>query len=240
MDRSHRYCLRADLPPHFFGPVRHGHGHFASLLCLAQILALKTRRSVLIDYFIINKKLKDEIMTNGARSILTSCLLLLGGFTSLGPAQQPPAPPASIEAVQVIGLTGVRQNTKGSLKVDKGSLTFASPKNICAVPAASIQDVVTGADSQRVIGGTVGTLSRLGPYGSGTALSLLRSKVDIITIQYRDPNGALHGAIFTMPFGKAESIKEALLAQGAHTSIPSQAKSTVNPPLQSEAMEQTN
>jgi len=175
------------------------------------------------------------------RFILWSLLLSLGTFVSVSPAQQPAATtPASIEAVQVIGLACVKQNTKGNLKVESGSLTFASSKNTCQVPAASIQDVVTAADSQRVIGGTVGTISRLAPYGGGTALSLLRSKVDIITIQYRDPNGGLHGAIFTMPVGAAESIKEALLAQGAHTSIPSQAKLTSDSPLQSEAMEQTN
>ncbi len=142
--------------------------------------------------------------------------------------------------MQVVGLTGLKQNTKGNLKVENGSLTFASSKTTCEVPAASIQDVVTGADSQRVIGGTVGTLSRLAPYGGGTALSLFRSKLDIITIQYRDPDGGLHGAIFTMHVGKGESIKEALLAQGAHTSIPSQARSTWDSPLQSEAMEQIN
>src|SRR5271166_634537 len=172
------------------------------------------------------------------RRILWFIILSLG---TMCPAQQPPpATPASIEAVQVIALACVKQNTKGNLKVESGSLTFASSKNTCQVPAASIQDVVTAADSQRVIGGTVGTISRLAPYGGGTALSLLRSKVDIITIQYRDPNGGLHGAIFTMPVGKAESVKEALLAQGAHTSIPSQAQSTSDSPLQSEAMEQTN
>jgi len=175
-----------------------------------------------------------------SRIILWPLVIVLGTLTSLCPAQQPPPAPASIEAVQVIGLAGVKQNTKGSLKVENGSLTFASSKKTCEVPAASIQDVVTGADSQRVIGGTVGTLSRLAPYGGGTALSLLRSKVDIITIQYRDPDGGLHGAIFTMPLGKAESIKQALLAQGAHASIPSQAKSNSDSALQSEAMEQTN
>ncbi len=174
------------------------------------------------------------------RIVLWSLLLSLGTLISVSSAQQPPsATPASIEAVQVIGLTGVKQNSKGNLKVENGSLTFAFSKSTCEVPAASIQDVVTGTDSQRVIGGTVGTLSKLAPYGGGTALSLLRSKVDIITIQYRDPNGGLHGAIFTMPVGKAEFIKEALLAQGAHTSIRSQAKSNSNSPLQSEAMEQT-
>jgi hypothetical protein len=175
------------------------------------------------------------------RVILGSLLLSLGNFSSVSHAQPAPsATPASVEAVQVIGLAGVKNNTKGSLKVANGSLTFASSKSTCEVPAASMRDVVTAADSQRVIGGTVGTISRLAPYGGGTALSLLRSKIDIITIQYRDAYGGLHGAIFTMPVGKAEIIKEALLAQGAHTSIPTQAEQTSDSPLQSGAMEQTN
>lgn len=169
---------------------------------------------------------------------LPPLLFSLGTFFSVSHAQTTPAPSASIETVQVIGLAGAKQNTKGNLKVENGSLSFASSKIACDVSADPIRDVVTGADSQRVVGGTVGTLSRLAPYGGGTALSLLRSKGDIITIQYRDRNGGLHGAIFTMPVGKAELIKEALLAQGAHTSIPAQAKSTPDTPLQSEAKEQ--
>src|SRR5271157_4157869 len=181
-------------------------------------------------------------MLKFGRLKLLPLLLSLGTFFSISHAQTTPVPAtsASIEAVQVIGLAGIKQNTKGNLKAENGSLSFASSKITCDVSADSIQDVLTGADSQRVVGGTVGTLSRLAPYGGGTALSLLRSKVDIITIQYRDPNGGLHGAIFTMPVGKAESVKEALLAQGAHISIPSQAKSNSYSPLQSEAMEQTN
>ena len=64
------------------------------------------------------------------------------------------------------------------------------------------------------------------------------TKIDTITIQYRDSNGGLHGAVFTMPVGKAELIKESLLAQGAHTSIPSKQDSTADPTQQSEAKEQ--
>jgi hypothetical protein len=89
------------------------------------------------------------------------------------------------------------------------------------VSIASIEDVVTGNDSQRVIGGTFGTLASLAaPFGSGRALPLLRKKVDTLTIQYRDADGGLHGAIFTMPRGKADPIKKELVAQGAHTSEP--------------------
>jgi hypothetical protein len=82
-----------------------------------------------------------------------------------------------------------------------------------------MEDVVTGADTQRAIGGTVGTISQLGPYGSGRFLSLFRSKIDTLIVKYRDADGALHGAIFTMPVGVAEDLKKQLVAQGAHTTI---------------------
>jgi len=160
------------------------------------------------------------------QATLLPLFLLLGTMVSLGQTQ--PAP-VSAEAVQVTGLTGVKNNTKGSLKVENGSLTFAFSKSSCDLSAASIRDVVTGKDSQRAIRGTVGTLTMLAPYGAGRAISLLRIKIDTITIQYRDSNGGLHGAIFTLPVGHAEPIKEALLSQGARTSLPSQQALTPEP-----------
>jgi hypothetical protein len=61
------------------------------------------------------------------------------------------------------------------------------------------------------------------PYGSGRFLSLFRSKLDTLTLKYRDTDGGLHGAIFAMPVGKAEAIKKELLAAGAHTTAPAEA-----------------
>ena len=127
------------------------------------------------------------------------------------------------EAVQLIGLAGLKDNTKGRLTVVNGTLRFIHAKGKADVVAASIQDVVTGKDSQSAVGGTLGTLTLLAPYGSGRVLSLFRKKLDTLTIQYRDADGGLHGAIFTMPSGKAEMIKKDLIAQGAHTTIPTQA-----------------
>jgi hypothetical protein len=126
----------------------------------------------------------------------------------------------STEAVQVIGFGDVPDNTKGTLELTDGSLHFTSSKASFAIVANTIQDVVTGDDTQRAIRGPVGTISQFGPYGSGRALSLLRTKIDTFTIEYRDSDGALHGAIFTMPVGKADPLKEELLSQGAQTSIP--------------------
>src|SRR5208337_912594 len=184
-----------------------------------------------------NQHQENEVIMKLNRFILWFLLIVLGTLTSLCLAQPPPSAPASIEAVQVIGLVGVKQNTKGNLKVENGALSFAHSKSNCEISAASMQDVVTGRDSQRAIGGTVGEISRLAPFGGGTALSLFRNKLDTLTIQYRDSNGGLHGAIFTMPVGQAELIKNELLAQGAHTSIPPQGDSTPDSPPQSEAKE---
>ena len=126
----------------------------------------------------------------------------------------------STDAMQVLGM-GLKNNSQGRLEVTDGTLRFKSGKENAAVSVICIDDVVTGRDSERVLRGPVGTISMLAPYGGGRALSLMRSKLDTITIEYRDSDGALHGAIFTMHPGDAEAVKQALLAQGARTSIPS-------------------
>jgi len=130
----------------------------------------------------------------------------------------------------LVGFAGVKENTGGTLTVKAGKLYFAHSEGTAEIPAAEMEDVVTGDDSQRVIRGTLGTLSMLAPYGSDRVLSLFRSKVDTLTIEYRDAGGALHGVVFTVSFGKAESVKRELVAQGAHTSAPTPALARVDSP----------
>ena len=144
-------------------------------------------------------------------------LFFCGALIRIGHAQQAQT---ETQAVQVIGLAGLKENTKGRLTVVNGTLRFIYAKGNADVAAASIEDVVTGKDSQRVIGGTAGTVASLAaPYGTGSVLPLFRKKLDTLTIQYRDADGGLHGAIFTVPRGKADSIKKELVAQGARTSV---------------------
>ena len=131
-----------------------------------------------------------------------------------------PQAAGDLHAVQLTGLVGVKNKTKGTVKVDNGTLQFVHAKVKTEVPVASIEDVVTGNDSQRAVHGFVGTLTMLAPYGGGRFLSLFRSKLDTLTLRYRDSDGALHGAIFTMNVGKADPFKKLLVDQGAHTSIP--------------------
>jgi hypothetical protein len=144
-------------------------------------------------------------------------LVVLSPFLVTSNAQQPAAP---TKVVQIMGLTGVKNKTSGSLAIEGGNLRFAHGQTKVDLAATSVQDVVTGNDSQRLVHGTLGTLTMFAPYESGRFLSLFRTKLDTLTIQYRDADGGLHGAVFTMPVGQAEVIKKELIAQGAHTSVP--------------------
>jgi hypothetical protein len=152
-------------------------------------------------------------------------ILMASQLVSAGNAQQQQTP---TKAVQLTGLVGVKDSTEGSLTIENGNLRFTHSKSNSDLAPSSMQDVVTGNDSQRVIRGSLGTLSMFAPYESGRFLSLFRSKLDTLTIQYRDADGGLHGVIFTMPVGAADAIKKQLIALGAHTSIPTEVVPTMD------------
>ncbi len=130
---------------------------------------------------------------------------------------------------QVLGLEGMKHNSTGTLTIEKGTLEFTKGGKKADVPAASITEVLTGADTQRTIGGTIGTLTMFAPYGSGRFLSLFRTKIDTLSITYVDASGGVHGAVFSTPLGKAMAAKAALLAQGAKTSVPIEPGTTTQP-----------
>jgi hypothetical protein len=133
---------------------------------------------------------------------------------------------ANVHAMHVLGLDGVKRGAHGTLTAQPDGLNFQASGTKGMVSIASIQDVFTGADSRQV-GGKVLTLAKMGvPYGGGRVLSLFsHEKVDSLTLEFRDANGALHGAIFTMPLGQAAALKQQLVALGAHTSVPIQSQS---------------
>jgi hypothetical protein len=153
------------------------------------------------------------------RRILLPFLVLLAWPAFARPAQTPPATITIFKVVHVIGLEAIQHDTKGKVTLTKDSMEFTSGTTKSNVAFTSIDDVLTGADSQRQIRGTLGTLSMFGPYGSGRFLSLFRQKIDTLTVEYRDANGGLHGAIFTLPEGQAAQLKAQMVAAGAKTSI---------------------
>jgi hypothetical protein len=124
----------------------------------------------------------------------------------------------------VLGLEGVKRNTKGTVFVDDAAVRFMAGSSRAEIPLEQIQDVFTGDDSQRVVGGTLQTLSMFAPYAGGRFLSLFRHKIDLLTIEYRDANGALHGVVMTLPDGKAAVVKKQMVERGARASVPPSAE----------------
>jgi hypothetical protein len=171
-----------------------------------------------------------------SKKVTTGFLFLLFSPLTLPSFAQQPAD--AVNVVQITGFADVKAKAKGNLRLENGNLQFSNSKAKGEVAIASLDDVITGNDSQRVFRGTFGTLTMLAPYGSGRFLSLFRSKVDTLTIKYRDAGGGLHGAIFTMAAGKADPFKKLLVAQGAHTSVPIQDDSNSSAPKTDAAKEQ--
>jgi hypothetical protein len=144
-------------------------------------------------------------------------LLFASGARANGP--QPSATPGSVK--HVLGFENIKHNANGDLTVQGDKLQFKAGKAKAEVSIPSVQDVFTEQDFKETMGGTAGTLAKMAvPFGGGRVLSLFREKIDMLTVEYRDGNGGLHGAIFTLPQGQAQLLKRQLVAAGAHASIP--------------------
>jgi hypothetical protein len=136
-------------------------------------------------------------------------------------AQNPEA--ASNPTVRhVIGLENIQRNATGMLTVQDGALLFKTSKAEEKVPVASIDDIFVGTETTQAggkKGRAVKTAAMAAPYGSGRTLSLLmRTKVDILTVSFHNPDGALHGVIFALPIGQAAPVRMQLIQAGAHAS----------------------
>src|SRR5258708_14155147 len=159
--------------------------------------------------------IKERCMTSRTTTVLVGVASFFAGLViPVANAQRASGP---VKVVQLTGLVGVKDSAKGTLSVENGQLHFVHGKASSDVSASSMQDVATAADSQRAVGGTIGLMSMAAPYGGGPALNLFLTKITPLTVQYRDADGGLHGAIFTIPVGTSEVIKKELVAQGAHS-----------------------
>ncbi|MGA2591038.1 MAG: hypothetical protein ABSH32_14055 [Bryobacteraceae bacterium] len=159
---------------------------------------------------------------------LTTILIVAFSAASLAPAQtSTSSAPGTTAAANpmvrhVIGLDKIKRNATGTLTVQDGALEFQTGKAGNKVPVSAIDDIFIGTETTQS-GGKTGTVMKTAaiaaPYESGKALSILmRTKVDILTVSYHDPEGALHGAIFALPIGQAAPMRAQLIQAGAHTS----------------------
>ncbi len=104
------------------------------------------------------------------------------------------------EATQITGLPDAGENLKGQLLLSATKVLFVSPELKAEIPFTLIKSVSIG--NERIeTGGKVGFVARkVIPYGGGLALATItQTSVDLLTIEYLDPEGKDHGAVFFMP-----------------------------------------
>jgi hypothetical protein len=154
------------------------------------------------------------------RYLFTATLIALA---ATGPGwAQPPTAAAGLDVRHVIGLDNVKEDATGKLTVQDGALRFTAGKSESKVPIASIDDIFVGTETTQSGGKTgrnVKIVAIAAPYYSGKLLTLfMRTKVDILTVSFHDPGGALHGVIFQLPIGRAAPMRTQLMQAGAHSS----------------------
>jgi len=161
---------------------------------------------------------------------LTTTLIVALVAATFAPAQTPtssapaPAAAANPDVRHVIGLDPIKRNATGKLTVKDGALEFNTGKTGNKVPVSAIDDIFVGTETTQSGGKTgrvVKTAAMAAPFESGKALTILmRTKVDILTVSFHDPEGAVHGAIFALPIGQAAQLRAQLVQAGAHTTRP--------------------
>jgi hypothetical protein len=151
-----------------------------------------------------------------------SCLLpLLFCSTALmaqnqsGPAS---APGSAMRVTHVLGFESISNSANGELSIQGHTLRFQKSGGPTAeITLDSIQDLSLGVEDKQV-GGTAMAVGRAAtPYGGGRLISLFsHKKYDTLTVEYLDPDGGFHAAIFQLDKGQGQVLKDQLVAQGAH------------------------
>lgn len=109
----------------------------------------------------------------------------------------------------VYGLPEAKPKEKGALTVNSQGLTFLFKSSRYEIPWDEITVVSTG--SERVeLWGTTGRIVRMAiPNGGGlAAASVMQHKINQLTVEFHDPRGAYHGAVFYLSGNDAARIVE--------------------------------
>jgi hypothetical protein len=153
------------------------------------------------------------------RISIVAAFTACSAFTSAGVAQQTISPnqePRSVPVsgvVHIAGLTEVKPDVKGSLRITSNAVIFSNDAIKATIPRARILNVFVG-DQRTEPWGTTGKIARkVIPYGGGAALgAMTNGQVDLLTIESRDDDEGYHGVVFAVPFQKAARLRDELLA----------------------------
>jgi hypothetical protein len=147
-------------------------------------------------------------------ALLTCCVLYAPAQNISQPRNANTA--FSIRATHLLGFDNAKHSCGGTLSIQDNVLYFRREgKPDAQVKVASVRGVFVGMESKQVGGLPMKLGKTAAPYGSGRVVSLFaHKKYDILTLEYVDDDGGLHGAIFQLTKGQSEVVRDELLARG--------------------------
>jgi len=128
--------------------------------------------------------------------------------------------PLSSRATHLLGLQNTKSNCNGLLSIEGNQLQFQQDgKPRVEVQISSIREVFLNEENKQV-GGLPMTLGKAAaPYGAGRVVSLFAHKnYDILTLEYVDADGGVHGVIFQLSEGQGDLVRNELVARGVSSS----------------------
>jgi hypothetical protein len=107
----------------------------------------------------------------------------------------------------VYGLPETKAKAKGTLTINDAGLTFVSNSGRNTIPWSSTVAVSNGSERVEMFGAT-GTIMRMMiPDGGGlAAASVMHHRVYNLTVEFHDPRGAYHAAVFALPGSDAPRV----------------------------------
>jgi hypothetical protein len=117
------------------------------------------------------------------------------------------------DVVHVLGLPDAKPGIKGVLKLAPDGLDF-STSDIHALIAYKRITAVSVGNQRMEAGGNAGNVARRLPMGIGPALSVASQKrVDLFTVEFRDPHEGYHGVVFLLPLKRAADLESRIVAE---------------------------
>jgi hypothetical protein len=126
-----------------------------------------------------------------------------------------------------LGFEGISSNAQGDLSIQGDELRFQKKQRPpVQLAIGSIQDLTIGEEDKQVGGVPMTLVKAATPYEGGRVISLFsHKKFDTVTLEYLDPNGGFHGAIFQLNKGQGQVLGNELEAKGVHVSLPARGTS---------------
>jgi hypothetical protein len=155
---------------------------------------------------------------SGALIVKIWALLFCSSLAALAQSAAPSVTansPLSIPAMHLLGMKDTKRNCNGTLSIQDNALQFRQHgKPGAQINTTSIQAIALGSESKQVGGVPMKLGKAAAPFGSGRIVSLVtHKKHDILTVEYVDGDGGVHGAIFELAKGQGELVRDSLKAR---------------------------